>query len=172
MYLYARRDESIIMMNLFITFHIFSYLCKSNSISWDLLNTMSRNEQNKNKNAQFMDEMRKQEGVKELRGGVLYRVIEEGSGQGEVKPRSVVTCHYRGRLIGGHVFDESFKKDVPAAFRVNELISGFQIALVNMHIGDYWEVYIPAEMGYGNRAVGSIPKNATLIFEIKLISVY
>lgn len=119
-----------------------------------------------------MDEMRKQEGVKELRGGVLYRVIEEGSGQGEVKPRSVVTCHYRGRLIGGHVFDESFKKDVPAAFRVNELISGFQIALVNMHIGDYWEVYIPAEMGYGNRAVGSIPKNATLIFEIKLISVY
>lgn len=133
---------------------------------------MSRNNQNKNKNAQFLDEMRQQEGVKELRGGVLYRVIEEGEGQGEVKPRSVVTCHYRGKLITGHVFDQTDWGKVPAAFRVNELISGFQIALVNMHIGDHWEVYIPAEMGYGNRATGDIPKNATLIFEIKLISVY
>lgn len=133
---------------------------------------MSRNEQNKTKNEKFFEDLRKQEGVRELRGGVLYRVIEQGNGQGEVKPRSVVTCHYRGRLINGRIFDQTDWKKVPAAFRVNELISGSQIALVNMHFGDHWEVYIPSEMGYGARGAGDIPKNATLIFEIKLISAY
>lgn len=124
------------------------------------------------KNEQFLEDLRGQEGVHELRGGVLYRVLEEGEGRGEVKPRSVVTCHYKGSLITGRVFDETFSKGTPEAFRVNELISGFQIALVNMHIGDHWEVYIPSEMGYGSRGAGDIPKNATLIFEIKLISIY
>lgn len=133
---------------------------------------MGKKEQNKNKNEQFFEELRQQEEVKELRGGVLYRVIEEGSGEGTVKPRSVVTCHYKGKLINGRVFDQTDWSGVPAPFRVNELISGFQIALVNMHLGDHWEVYIPSEMGYGTRGAGSIPKNATLIFEIKLISVY
>lgn len=126
----------------------------------------------KAKNLQFLDDKRQQEGVRELRGGVLYRVIESGDGQGKVKPRSVVTCYYRGSLIGGHVFDETFSQKTPTAFRVNELINGFQIALVNMHVGDHWEVYIPADMGYGNQTTGDIPKNSTLIFEIKLISIY
>lgn len=125
-----------------------------------------------NKNEQFFAQLRQQEGVKELRGGVLYRVIEEGSGEGIVKPRSVVTCHYKGKLTNGRIFDQTDWKSVPTPFRVNELISGFQIALVNMHIGDHWEVYIPSEMGYGARGAGDIPKNAALIFEIKLVATY
>lgn len=133
---------------------------------------MSKKEIYKQKNEQFLLDMRQKEGVSELRAGVLYKVLEEGNGEGTVTPRSIVTCHYKGSLINGKVFDNSFTRSCPEAFRVNELISGFQIALVNMHIGDHWLVYIPSEVGYGPRgAGGDIPGNSTLIFEIQLIAV-
>ncbi len=133
---------------------------------------MSKKEQYKKDNEQFLIDIRKEEGVKELRGGVLYKVLESGNGEGEVTPRSIATCHYKGSLINGKVFDNSFTRSCPEAFRVNQLISGFQIALVNMHIGDHWMVYIPSEMGYGSRSMGSdIPGNSTLIFEIQLIAI-
>lgn len=122
-------------------------------------------------NQKFLQDKKNDPAVKELRGGVLYRIISEGEGRGEVKPRSIVTCHYKGSLINGKVFDNSHERKCPEAFRVNDLISGFQIALVNMHIGDHWEVYIPAEMGYGSRNAGDIPGNSTLIFEIELINI-
>ena len=114
----------------------------------------------------------KQEGVNSLRGGVYYKVIKSGEGQGTVNPRSIVTCHYKGSLIDGRVFDNSYDRHCPEAFRVNQLISGFQIALVNMHIGDHWLVYIPSEMGYGERGAGrDIPGNSTLLFEIELLNI-
>lgn len=130
-----------------------------------------KKEQYIKQNKDFLEAMRKEEGVKELRGGVLYKVVEEGDGQGTVTPRSIVACYYKGSLINGKVFDDAFSRGYPEAFRVNELISGFQIALVNMHIGDHWMVYIPAEMGYGNRGDSVIPGGSTLIFEIKLASI-
>lgn len=119
-----------------------------------------------------MVEKAAQAGVGQLRGGVLYEVIATGEGTATPNPRSIVTCHYKGQLINGRVFDQTFNKSCPAAFRVNELISGFQIALVNMHVGDHWRVYIPSNMGYGPRGAGSdIPGNSTLIFEIQLIKI-
>lgn len=124
------------------------------------------------KNLAFIDEMRRKEGIRELRGGVCYEVIAQGEGDSQPSPRSIVTCHYKGSLIDGKVFDSSYERKCPEAFRVNELISGFQIALVNMHIGDHWRVYIPSDMGYGSRGAGrDIPGNSTLIFEIELISI-
>ena len=132
---------------------------------------MSKKSEYKQKNEQFMVSMRNEDGVQELRGGVLYKVLASGCGQGDVTPRSIVTCHYKGSLISGKVFDNSFTRSCPEAFRVNDLINGFQIALVNMHVGDHWLVYIPSEMGYGNRSTGDIPANSTLIFEIQLIAV-
>ena len=122
-------------------------------------------------NEEFIEKIALEEGVKGLRGGVLYKVIEEGNGGGTVGPRSIVTCHYKGSLINGKVFDNSFSRSCPEAFRVNELISGFQITLVNMHIGDHWEVYIPSHLGYGPKNAGPIPGDSTLIFEIKLIAI-
>lgn len=122
-------------------------------------------------NERFLEAVAHEEGVKSLRGGVLYKIIEEGTGGGAVGPRSIVTCHYKGMLINGKVFDNSFNRSCPEAFRVNELINGFQIALVNMHIGDHWMVYIPSNQGYGPKASGPIPGNSTLIFEIKLIAI-
>lgn len=132
---------------------------------------MNKKEIYKQQNEKFLADMRKESDVKELRGGVLYKVLSSGDGQGEVRPRSIVTCHYKGTLTNGRVFDSTFERDYPEAFRVNELISGFQIALVNMHIGDHWLVYIPSDMGYGSRATGDIPGNSTLIFEIKLLGI-
>ena len=109
--------------------------------------------------------------MKELPGGVLYRVVNKGEGEGVVKVNSVVTVHYKGTLINGREFDNSWNRGCPEAFRVNGLIEGFQMALVNMHIGDRWVVYIPYELGYGKRASGPIPAFSTLVFEIELISI-
>lgn len=122
-------------------------------------------------NEKFMETVASEEGIQGLRGGILYKVIEEGTGGGSVGPRSIVTCHYKGSLINGKVFDNSFNRNCPEAFRVNELINGFQIALLSMHIGDHWLVYIPSNMGYGPKTTGPIPGNSTLIFEIKLIAI-
>ncbi|MCR4770010.1 MAG: FKBP-type peptidyl-prolyl cis-trans isomerase [Bacteroidaceae bacterium] len=133
---------------------------------------MSKKEEYKLRNEQFIANKKKDEKIKELRGGVLYEVIASGDSDRTPGPRNIVTCHYKGSTINGKVFDETFSSGCPAAFRVNELISGFQIALVNMHIGDHWRVFIPSEMGYGSRGAGrDIPGDSALIFEIQLIAI-
>ena len=131
---------------------------------------MARKEEYKLKNETFFEEMRSAEGVNRI-GGILYRVVNAGDGKGVVKPNSVVTVHYRGTLIDGREFDNSWKRGCPEAFRVNGLIEGFSIALLNMHIGDRWVVYIPQELGYGRRASGPIPGCSTLVFEIELLGI-
>ena len=85
-------------------------------------------------------------------------------------PRSIVTAHYTGRTIDGEVFD-STEGDVPAAFRLSDLIEGWIIALQQMCIGDRWEVYLPAELAYGRYAQPGIPAGSTLIFELELVSI-
>lgn len=122
-------------------------------------------------NEQFMTDLTAKEELMALRGGVYYEVLQSGEGDKQPNPRSKVTCHYKGMLINGKVFDSSYRRNTPATFRVNMLISGFQIALVNMRVGDHWRVYIPASKGYGNNAVGEIPAHSTLIFEILLLDV-
>ena len=129
------------------------------------------NNQYKQLNEQYMTDLATKENLKALRGGVYYEVLQSGDGDRQPNPRSKVTCHYKGMLINGKVFDSSYKRNAPATFRVNMLISGFQIALVNMHVGDHWRVYIPASKGYGDQAVGEIPAHSTLIFEIELLEV-
>jgi peptidylprolyl isomerase len=131
---------------------------------------MGRKEEYKLKNDAFFEEMRRSEGVNSL-GGILYRVVNKGDGKGGVKMNSVVTVHYRGTLVDGREFDNSWKRGCPEAFRVNGLIEGFSIALMNMHVGDRWIVYIPQELGYGRRTSGPIPGNSVLTFEIELLGI-
>lgn len=121
-------------------------------------------------NQRFMDEISKAEGVLELGNGVYYKVLATGNGKTPSFFNSVVTCNYRGKRADGYVFDDSFKRGVPEAFRINEVIPGFGAALLKMHVGDRWEVYIPYTQGYGTRAMGPIPGFSTLIFEIELCS--
>lgn len=120
-------------------------------------------------NKQWLKNKRHEEGITMLPDGVLYKVIESGTGA-QPGPRSVITCHYTGRLIDGSEFDSSVG-DCPLAIRVSDVIEGWIVALTHMHVGDKWEVYIPADLGYGRMAQPGIPAYSTLIFEIELISV-
>lgn len=132
---------------------------------------MSKKEQCKQQNEMFLSDLAGQEGIISLGGGVLYKVLENGEGRGTVTPRSIVTCHYKGSLTNGKVFDNSWERSCPEAFRVSDLIEGFQMALCKMHIGDHWEVYIPWQKGYGKRSDADIPGYSTLVFEIQLLGI-
>ncbi len=90
-----------------------------------------------------------EDGVKALPKGIYYKVLAEGDATSATPtPSSVITAHYTGKTIDGATFDSS-RGDVPLACRLRDLIEGWVIAMQQMHIGDRWEVYIPAEMGYG-----------------------
>ncbi len=113
----------------------------------------------------------KEEGVIPLPKGIFYKVLSNGTPSGNCPSvRSIVTVHYTGRTIDGKQFDSS-RGGVPLACRLCDLIEGWIIALQQMHIGDKWEVYIPAEMGYGKFSQPGIPGGSTLIFEIELLGV-
>lgn len=132
---------------------------------------MAKKEEYKEKNRLFLEEVAEQEGINRLPSGVLYKVIESGSGTVSPKPDSVVSVHYCGTLINGREFDNSYKRACPEAFRLNQVIEGWQIALQQMHVGDKWIIYIPFDLGYGNRPSGPIPAFSTLVFEVELLGI-
>ena len=110
-------------------------------------------------------------GVKALPKGTYYKVVAEGRNDGKHPTlHSVITVHYTGWTIDGKQFDSS-RGGVPLAIRMRDLIEGWIIALQQMCVGDKWEVYIPAEMGYGKFSQPGIPGNSTLIFEIELTGI-
>ena len=120
----------------------------------------------------FLAVNKTKDGVITLASGLQYKVIS--SGQGDVSPKATdkVTTHYRGTLIDGTEFDSSFSRNQPSSFPVNGVIAGWTEALQLMHVGDKWQLYIPANLAYGNRAVGDkIKANSTLIFEIELLKI-
>lgn len=110
-------------------------------------------------------------GVKALPKGIYYKVLSEGQNDGRhPSPRSIVTAHYTGWTINGKKFDSS-RGGAPLAIRLCDLIEGWIVAMQQMCVGDRWEVYIPAEMGYGKFSQPGIPAGSTLIFEIELLGI-
>lgn len=132
---------------------------------------MSKKSDYLQKNEAYLAARREEEGVTELPGGVLARTLASGGGDRHPNVRSVVSVHYTGRLINGRVFDDTRRSGTPAAFRLKDVIAGWQIALTRMAPGDRWEIIIPAAMGYGPRAVGDIPGNSALVFDVELLSI-
>ncbi|MBE6304472.1 MAG: FKBP-type peptidyl-prolyl cis-trans isomerase [Bacteroidales bacterium] len=123
------------------------------------------------KNRAWLAAKSKELGVKPLDKGIFYKVIKAGNPKGAKPNRSsVVVAHYVGKTINGKVFDSS-RGGVAPAFRLRELISGWIIALQQMHVGDKWEIYLPAEQAYGKMNQPGIPGGSTLIFEIELLGV-
>ncbi|MCM1518664.1 MAG: FKBP-type peptidyl-prolyl cis-trans isomerase [Pseudoflavonifractor sp.] len=111
-------------------------------------------------------------GVMVLNGGIYYKVLKSGSKEGPTPNRgSVVTVHYTGKTINGKTFDSSLGGVAPA-FRLRDLIPGWIIALQRMHVGDKWEIYIPADKAYGKLNQPAIPGGSTLIFIIDLVAVH
>lgn len=122
-------------------------------------------------NKDWLLEKAKEDGVKALPKGIYYKVLSSGNNDGKhPTPRSIVTVHYTGWTINGKKFDSS-RAGVPVAFRLSELIEGWIIAIQQMCVGDKWEIYIPAELGYGKFSQPGIPGGSTLIFEIELFGI-
>jgi FKBP-type peptidyl-prolyl cis-trans isomerase FklB len=119
----------------------------------------------------FLAENAKQEGVVVTESGLQYKVLEPGEGDSP-GPADMATVHYRGTLIDGTPFDSSYDRGQPATFPVGGVIAGWTEALQLMKPGAKWQLVIPAGLAYGERGAGqNIGPNATLLFEVELISV-
>lgn len=126
---------------------------------------------NQQEGAAFLAENKNKEGVVALPSGLQYQVLNQGSGKSPSKNDSVTT-HYHGTLLDGTVFDSSYERGEPATFPVNGVIAGWTEALQKMKEGDKWRLFIPSNLAYGTRgAGGDIGPNATLIFDVELLSV-
>lgn len=121
-------------------------------------------------NTKFLEENKKKAGVQVTASGLQYEVIKSGNGK---KPtaNNQVTVHYTGKLLDGTVFDSSTDGE-PVTFGVGQVIPGWTEALQLMKEGDKWKLYIPDQLGYGERgAGGQIPPYSVLVFEVELIKV-
>jgi len=128
-------------------------------------------ENNKKEGEAFLAENKKKEGVKTLPSGLQYKVTKAGTGK-KPKLTDTVTTQYRGTLIDGTEFDSSYRRGQPVSFPVTGVIPGWTEALQLMEEGAKWQLFIPPNLAYGERGAGrDIGPNATLIFEIELVSI-
>ena len=128
-------------------------------------------EKNKKDGEAFLAKNKGEKGVKTTASGLQYKVITAGKGK-QPTADDTVTVNYRGTLVDGTEFDSSYKRNQPATFPVKGVIAGWTEALQLMKVGSKWEVYIPANLAYGERGAGSrIPPNAALIFEVELLGI-
>lgn len=118
----------------------------------------------------FLTANKAKTGVTTLADGLQYKVLKEGSGP---KPTAndTVTVNYRGTLIDGKEFDSSYKRGQPATFPVGGVIKGWTEALQLMPVGSKWELYIPADLAYGDQGRPGIEPGDTLVFEVELLSI-
>jgi FKBP-type peptidyl-prolyl cis-trans isomerase FklB len=128
-------------------------------------------ETNKTEGEGFLAANKTREGVVTLPSGLQYKVLTPGSGRKPALSDTVV-CNYRGTLINGTEFDSSYKRGEAATFPVSGVIKGWTEALLLMPVGSTWQLFVPAELAYGERGIGNdIGPDATLIFEVELISI-
>ena len=122
------------------------------------------------KNEDFLKENAKKKDVVTTESGLQYKVLTKGTGEIPTATQRV-KVHYRGTLIDGTEFDSSYKRNEPTTFACNQVIKGWTEALTMMPVGSKWEIYIPQELGYGERDNGKIPPYSTLVFEVELLEI-
>lgn len=119
----------------------------------------------------FLADNKKKEGVVTLPSGLQYKILTVGTGK-KPKDNETVTVNYVGTLIDGTEFDSSIKRGQPASFPVHGVIKGWIEALQLMPVGSKWQLFVPSDLAYGEQGAGGvIGPNATLIFEIELLSI-
>jgi FKBP-type peptidyl-prolyl cis-trans isomerase FklB len=126
---------------------------------------------NRKEGETFLAANKSKEGVVTLPDGLQYKILKQGNGP---KPTAsdTVTCDYRGTLINGTEFDSSYKRGHPESFPVSGVIKGWTEALQLMPVGSKWQLWIPADLAYGDTPRGGgIQPGDTLIFEVELISI-
>jgi FKBP-type peptidyl-prolyl cis-trans isomerase len=126
---------------------------------------------NKTEGEAFLAANKAKENVVTVPSGLQYKVLTAGTGPKPTASDQVV-CNYRGTLINGTEFDSSYKRGQPATFGVGQVIKGWTEALQLMPVGSKWQLFIPSSLAYGERGAGAeIGPNATLIFEVELLSI-
>lgn len=126
--------------------------------------------ENREKGEAYLAGFRKQAGVQVSPGGVLYQVVQEGSGRKPIET-DTVQVGYRGSLIDGTEFDAT-EPGHPAELKVTALISGWKQALTMMNVGSKWHLVIPSHLAYGERGVGNdIGPNEVLVFDVELVGI-
>jgi FKBP-type peptidyl-prolyl cis-trans isomerase FklB len=127
-------------------------------------------QKNKKAGEAFVADNAKKEGVVTLPSGLQYKVLKKGDGKIPTLDDHVV-CHYRGTLVDGTEFDNSYGRTEPPTLPVKGIIAGWAQALQLMPVGSKWQIFIPPQLAYGEKMVGGIGPNATLIFEVELLSI-
>lgn len=118
----------------------------------------------------FLDSNRKKPGVVETETGLQYQVLREGKGK-TPKETDVVTIHLKGQYLDGRVFDNTYTRS-PVTLEVAKMVPAWKEAITHMKEGSIWRIFVPPHLGWGEKgALPTIPPNATLIFEIELISI-
>lgn len=127
--------------------------------------------ENRKEGQSFLAENKTKEGVVTLPSGLQYRILKVGDGK-IPSDADTVECHYRGTLINGSEFGNSYHLERPPTFRVEGVIPGLKEALKLMPVGSKWQLFIPPELGYGERGSNApIGPNATLIYEVELLNI-
>ncbi len=119
----------------------------------------------------FLQANKQKPGVTTTESGLQYKVLKAGTGPSP-KETDTVKTHYKGTLLDGTVFDSSYERGEPATFPVGGVIAGWTEALQKMKVGGKWQLFVPAELAYGERgAGGAIGPNETLVFEVELLGI-
>ena len=140
-------------------------------VSYQLEKIKEISEKNKNESAAFLAENKKKEGVAVLPSGLQYVILAEGKGK-RPKATDMVTVQYRGMLTDGTEFDSSYKRGQPVTVTLNQEIKGWTEGVQLIKEGGKIRLFVPSDLGFGDRGIGAqIGPNATLIFEIELLSV-
>lgn len=118
----------------------------------------------------FLAANKKASGVVTLPSGLQYKILKVGTGP---KPKSTdtVEVNYEGKLLNGKIFDSSYERGQPAIFAVNQVIKGWQDALVMMPVGSEWQLFIPADQAYGDANIPNIGPNQVLMFKVTLLGI-
>lgn len=119
----------------------------------------------------FLSKNKHEEGVVTTASGLQYLVIKKGEGTIHPQARSKVKVHYHGTLLDGTVFDSSVDRGEPLSFGLNQVIKGWTEGVQLMVVGDKYRFFIPAELGYGNRAAGKITPGSLIVFDVELLAI-
>ena len=126
--------------------------------------------ENADKGTAFADKFAKEGGVKKTESGLLYKVEKEGSGDAP-KDSDTVVVNYKGTLIDGTEFDNSYTRGEPLSFRLDGVIPGWTEGLKHVKKGGKIKLVIPPQLAYGKNGVPGIPANSTLVFDVELLDI-
>ena len=123
-------------------------------------------------NVAFLSNIAKEPGVVTLPSGLMYKVVSSPNPTApQPTAEDTVTVNYEGKLVDGTIFDSSYKRNQPATFPLGRVVEAWQIGIPLMHTGDTYMLYVPAKLGYGERDMGEIPPNSTLVFKVQLLGI-